>query len=302
MFRFVLFAFLLSCSEYKLTGKEEVVPGDDEPVAELPQLDTAEDVQEPPEEDTEDIEDTEEPPVEEVYPVAQCNVTPNPVTPPFTPATFDGSASYDPEDNLIVSYLWELVESPEGSAATFPYSSGIYIYDFYADLAGEYVGELTVTNNLGYSDSCQTVLEAVPAQNLWVEMFWEHSGDDMDLHLLAPGGSLETDLDCYYANCALLGLDWGLPFVTEDNPKLDIDDIYGTGPENINIYSPQTDGVYTVYVHDYPGSVYAGANNVTVNIYLNGSLVWTDTRPITVEDSYTPFATIDWATLTITPL
>ena len=70
MFRFVLFAFLLSCSEYKLTGKEEVVPGDDEPAAELPQLDTAEDIEEPPEEDTEDIEDTEEPPVEEVYPVA----------------------------------------------------------------------------------------------------------------------------------------------------------------------------------------------------------------------------------------
>jgi len=292
MVRSLLFVFLFSCSEYQLSGKDEVAPGVEEETVEeneLPQLDTA-------------IEDTEEPPVEETAPIAQCSVTPNPVTPPFTPSTFDGSASYDPDDNPIVSYYWELIESPEGSSATLPYNSGIYISDFYADLAGEYVGELTVTNDLGYSDICRASLEAVPAQNLWVEMFWQYSNDDMDLHLLAPGGALESDLDCYYANCSWVGLDWGIPFATEDNPKLDIDDIAGTGPENINIYSPQVDGVYTVYVHDYPGSVYSGPNDVTVNIYLNGTLVWTDTRAISGEDSYTPFALIDWATLAITPL
>ena len=289
---FLLFC-MSSCSEYELLTKKVVDPISDTAVSIIDTgsapIDTS-------------STDTGETAVEESAPIAVCSVAPNPVTPPFTPVTFDGSASYDPAGRLIVSHIWSLADSPEGSSAVLPYSKGIYITGFYPDLAGEYIGELTVTNDLGYTDTCQASLEAVPAQNLWVEMFWQYPGDDMDLHLLAPGGTLETNSDCYYANCAWVGLDWGIAGVTEDNPKLDIDDIPGTGPENINIYAPQTDGVYTVYVHDYPGSVYSGPNDVTINIYLNGGLVWTDTRPITVEGSYTPYAVIDWATLTIIPL
>jgi hypothetical protein len=293
-FHLSFLSLLLSCSEYQLAGPKNPIDITEE--IEDPIADTA-DTQN----DT-DAADSGDLPVDESAPIAVCSVAPNPVTPPFTPAAFDGSGSYDPDGNPIVLHYWELVELPEGSAATLPYNSGIYISGFYADLAGEYVGQLTVTNDLGLTDTCRVSLEAIPAQNLWVELFWQHSGDDLDLHLLAPGGTLLSDLDCYYANCAWINLDWGIPGVAEDNPSLDIDDIPGTGPENINILAPQTDGVYTIYVHDYPGSVYSGTNDATVNVYLNGSLVWTDTKPITVEDSYTPYAIIDWATLTITPL
>ena len=161
---FIFLLFLSSCSEYQLSGKDSVIPGDDniEDVIEdtdNTQVDTA-------------IEDTEDPPIEESAPIAVCNVAPNPVTPPFTPATFSGTGSYDPSGNQIVMHYWELVESPEGSSATLPYNSGIDIADFYADLAGEYVGELTVTNDLGFTDTCRASLEAIPAQNLWVEMFF----------------------------------------------------------------------------------------------------------------------------------
>jgi len=296
MFIRIIFLYCLTaCSEYNLSEKKVLDDNIDETVVENIAdtagilIDTS-------------IEETDEPQIDESVPVAVCAVAPNPVTPPFTPATFNGSNSYDDSGNSIVSYYWQLVAQPEGSAALLPTNSGIYISDFYADLAGEYVGELTVTNDLGFEDSCRVSLQAIPSQNLWVEMFWQHSGDDMDLHLLAPGGVLETNSDCYYANCAWVGLDWGLIGVTEDNPTLDIDDIPGTGPENINIYAPQTDGMYTVYVHDYPGSVYAGPNNVTINVYLNGSLVWSNTREISIENSYTPFALIDWATQTVTTL
>lgn len=236
-------------------------------------------------------------------PIAECSVSPNPVSPPFEVATWDGSGSYDPGGLAITSYNWTLLSKPAGSAVDMPPGDAVR-GNFMPDQAGTYVGQLIVTNEAGIQSApCTTNLEAIPAQDLWVEMFWDRAGDDMDLHLLAPGGTPRTGTDCYFVNCdGGAVLDWGATGYAGDNPRLDLDDIPGTGPENINIDDPDASGGgFTVFVHDYPGDG-GEPTNVTVNIYLNGSLTWSDTRTITGEDTDTYFAQIDWNAGTVTGL
>lgn len=239
-------------------------------------------------------------------PVAICTVDPTTVRPIVDKADWIGTDSYDPEGGTITTYTWTLTP-PSGSAATMPGGSGPIRTNFYPDVAGTYTGELTVTTQDGRTSApCIAELEAIPVEDLWIEMYWTHSGDDMDLHLLRPGYTdttwLESSNDCYYANCVTGGwgggLDWGTPGDTSDDPALDLDDIPGTGPENINVGSPEN-GTFAVYVHDYPGSVYNGDNPVTINIYIGGTLVHTDTKSITTEDSYTKYAEINWPSGTI---
>ena len=284
-----LIGLIAACnSDYELKGDIENPEG-------LPEeaLDTAD-----------PIEPEPEPEPDPDAPVAVCSVSPDVVRPITDSASFLGSESYDPA-GLDLEYDWKLVDRPVGSTANMPTGSGADRHGFAADLAGEYVAELIVTNSGGVASTpCEAVLTAEPVEALWVEMFWEHAGDDMDLHLLAPGGALETSTDCYFANCKTTwggGLDWGVPGDSSDDPILDLDDIPNTGPENINIDVPE-DATYTVIVHDYPGSVFTAGNPVTVNIYLDGSLQWTDTRVISGEDTYTTFATIDVATSTVTSM
>jgi hypothetical protein len=236
-------------------------------------------------------------------PIAVCSVDPPEAFALYDDVTWFGSSSYDPSGYAIVDYEWSLIEKPMGSAASLP-PGDADLFNFRADVVGTYRAQLVVTNEFGtQSAPCIAVLEAVPSQDLWVEMFWVSPGDDMDLHLLGPGGALWSNDDCNWQNCTgrgtERGLDWGTLGETADDPSLDIDDIPGTGPENINIFSPEEDGIYTVYVHDYPGSVFSADNDVTINIYLSGVLAWSETRTITGEDTMNGYAVIDWATKSV---
>jgi hypothetical protein len=244
-------------------------------------------------------------------PVAVCDTIPAAIpagsdvttSAPLEALQFDGSGSYD-NDGLALSFQWVLTP-PAGSASTLnSYTSQTPSISL--DLAGDYEGVLTITNTAGQTDSCTHTISAIPNEMFRIELYWEHAGDDMDLHLLEANngsgipGTPRTDSDCYFSNCnAVWGTppDWGFPGVTDDNPSLDLDDISGTGPENINIGDPATtpyDGWYEVFVHDYPGSVYESANNVTVNIHIDGLLVDTFNFLMSGENDDYYVAKIQW--------
>ncbi|MEC7984343.1 MAG: choice-of-anchor D domain-containing protein [Myxococcota bacterium] len=234
-------------------------------------------------------------------PVAVCEVTPEEIFPHYETATWVGENSYDEAGGEITEYEWTLIERPPGSEAYIP-NGGANRPHFSADLAGTYVGQLVVYNEWGRaSEPCEASLEAIPRESLWVELYWEHSGDDMDLHIVRPNGQLETDNDCYYWNCVSGGwLDWGIFGLEDDDPSLDLDDITGTGPENTNILAPEN-GTFEVWVHDFPGSVYTSSNDVTVRIYLSGVLAWEGTKTISGENSYTRFAQVIWPDAVVVP-
>ncbi|MCP4871287.1 MAG: choice-of-anchor D domain-containing protein [Proteobacteria bacterium] len=224
---------------------------------------------------------------------------------PFETESFDGSDSFDP-DGLDLTFQW-VMTPPSGSTSTLS-SYNVAEPSVTLDLAGDYTGTLTITNTAGQSDNCTQVISAIPNENFRIEMFWQTSGDDMDLHLLEAndgsgnGGTPRTDGDCYYGNCNTSWStppNWGDPGTNADDPGLDLDDISGTGPENINIGDPAMspyDGWYEVFVHDYPGSSYTPANDVTVNIYLDGILAQTYNFAISGEDSDYYVAKIHWPT------
>ncbi|MEO0602486.1 MAG: hypothetical protein AAF211_13675 [Myxococcota bacterium] len=233
-------------------------------------------------------------------PVALCDVDPPEVLTLHETATWLGGDSFD-DGGSALTYEWTLIGRPEGSSATMPAGSDTSPDrpGFVADLVGTYTGQLVVTDDRGVSsDPCSVDLEAVPATELWVEMFWERNLDDMDLHVVRGDGTLESDDDCHWANCRSPGLRWS-PSGPDGDPVLDIDDITGTGPENVNIAGP-ADQLYHVWVHDYPESERNAGNDVTVRIYLSGAIAFDETRTLSGEDDFEHFATIDWATQTVT--
>lgn len=241
--------------------------------------------------------------VDDSLPIADCYVDPAQIQPNTgATATWHGSNSYDPNGAALINFNWTLISKPAGSQVFMPFGSSANRGGFAPDLAGDYIAQLVVTNEFGVSsEPCEATLEAIPGQGLWVQMSWTYSNDDMDLHLLYNNGSYNSNNDCYYANCPGGGPDWGQSGNTADNPSLDQDDIGGIGPENTTIQTPYS-GTYTVVVHDYPGSTFTGGNAVTVVIFLGGVQVWSDTRTISGEDTYTHFAEISYPSMTVTPL
>jgi hypothetical protein len=237
-------------------------------------------------------------------PVAVCSSSKLQLSPLRETADLIGEQSYDPNGFDIIDYRWSVVERPEGSATELGFGDENK-YGFFPDMAGSYLVELVVTNDRCVESlPCEVELDAVPDADLWIELSWSLPNDDLDLHLLNGNASYESEDDCYFGNCVAWDgegvLDWGASGSLDD-PRLDLDDIEGTGPENINISEP-SDGKFQVVVHDYPSSVREEGNEATLRIHLAGEIAFEETRVISGEDSYVHFAEISWPELEIRSL
>ena len=183
-------------------------------------------------------------------------------TPPLETVVVEGDAL---DDGQITRWRWQLVGSPLGSSARPPSPSDGQQTRFEADVAGTYLLELTVEDDDGNTSNCTSRVEAIVQEGIRVEMFWDSNATDMDLHLLHPDANRWFNrLDCHWSNCSEANgsrLSW-FESGREDDPRLDIDDVNGFGPENINIDTPAP-GTYRVGVHAWAGS----ANAVGVRIF-----------------------------------
>jgi hypothetical protein len=202
----------------------------------------------------------------------------------------DGSASYDP-NGLPLFYAWSVTQRPAAAdqdKELDPFSLS-YI-ELYTDVAGLWEVQLLVFNELGTLSEpavCQFV--AIPEDNLHVELSWDGPAADVDLHLVQSGSALFDDPeDCHYCN---KNPDWGEDGVSDDDPRLDIDDLGGFGPENINILLPE-DGSYEVWAH-YFAPHGDGLIVANVDVWLGGILVYTGSRAVAHLDAW-HVGTADW--------
>ncbi|MEZ4318084.1 MAG: choice-of-anchor D domain-containing protein [Myxococcota bacterium] len=177
------------------------------------------------------------------YPVAQI-ACPGTSAPPIW-VELDGSASYDPAGFLPLSYEWTLLSQPAGSQESLTNLVSPST-DLFTDVAGPYEVQLVVTNAVGtVSAPDRCTIDAIPADELHVELSWDTPAADLDLHLARNGADLfQPGDDCNFCNGSP---NWGVAG-TDDNPRLDLDDQGGFGPENINIREP-AESTYLVRVH-----------------------------------------------------
>jgi hypothetical protein len=115
-------------------------------------------------------------------------------------------------------------------------------------------------------------------RGIHVRLTWTTPGTDVDLHLRPPDGDAFPSWD-YSNDCAFYNEtpDWGILGEASDNPSLDRDCITGCTEENITLGRITSPGAYSVLAHYY-GDHGQGPTQATVEIFLNGTLLFSDTR------------------------
>jgi len=181
-------------------------------------------------------------------------------------------------DGNVEGFDWSIIQKPANSQARLSPTRTVDSPEMFLDIAGEYIVELTVIDNLGARscESSQVFIQATPDEDIHVQLIWDtpadadqgdSSGTDVDLHYLHPLGQWDTEpYDIFWRNPTA---DWGIPGNMGDDPSLDIDDTDGQGPENVNHDNPGTGKTYAIGVHYYADNGF-GSSYATLRIYIQG--------------------------------
>ncbi len=230
---------------------------------------------------------------------------------PLDNIDLDASQSRDPEGSGIARVQWRIAQRPTDSTNELD-NTDQTTSTIWMQLAGTYVVELNVWNGLGVK-SCQPArmtLNAIADQDIHIQLVWhtpndpdqtDANGADLDIHLLHPNGNFHWNLppwDCFWQNMAP---DWGQQGDATDDPSLDIDDIDGAGPENINLDNPESGATYHVGVYYFSDHNY-GTSYATVRLYLGGQLAFEQDRKRMTSQEFWHAADIAWPSGHITKI
>lgn len=227
------------------------------------------------------------------------------------------------EGGSIASVTWRVLSQPPGSTAVLTNPTGMDTGFTFADgvlgldLAGRYRVQAVVVDDLGTAsvNQCEIEFEAIPTDSFLVQLSWDVAVGDMDLHLMKqhngqfctlssvnPTSGLArgcgTDYACYFGNCKATGSrpDWDGDGTgnSPGDPSLDIDDLCGYGPEQINI-DEAAPGAYLVGVHfwGFTGCDGSGSTGNTIRIYIYGALAAEFFADMNSDDWWEP-AIIYW--------
>lgn len=221
-----------------------------------------------------------------------------------------GSASSDPDGGTIISYQWSVLSQPEGSTTTFDSANAVNS-SFFVDIAGPYELQLDLVDDAGASACTPATInvQATYDEDISAQLVWTTPGDpdetdeglasgsDVDLHFLNVSKGCWTRLpwDCHWRNKTP---DWGTTGNAGDDPSLDIDDVNGAGPENINLDNPES-ATYRIGVNYYDDHGF-GPSIVTIRIFIFGSIVLERTKELPSSNVFWVVADVTWPEGTIT--
>ncbi|MBI2895609.1 MAG: hypothetical protein HYY06_18780 [Deltaproteobacteria bacterium] len=206
------------------------------------------------------------------------------------------------DSGACTSFEWAVVSAPGGSVA-LPLPPNAAETTFTPDLAGEYTIRLTVRDAQGNFDSCDVLITVPTSEGLRVEIYWndpdrscadddweggfpECDDSDVDLHMInTAAATWFSDADCYFSNCKrdFHSVSWNAAGEADD-PFLDIDDVEGHGPENINVDQPAAGETYTIGVHYWSPDSWEGGAEILVKIYCGGDLPVDEFGPVALPE------------------